>query len=73
MRPAVGPVVLQLLALGLIFVVLSIVYTSLLALVAGSIGPWFMGHVGTSRWQGKIVGGVFIALGIRLALQQQKH
>ena len=71
-HPAGGPVVVQLLALGLIFVALSIVYTSLLVLTAGSIGHWLLNHSGIARWQGKFVGSVYIALGIRLALQAQE-
>ena len=69
-RPAGGPVVIQLLALGLIFVTLSIGYTSVLALVAGSLGPWLVNHSGIARWQGRIIGSVYIGLGIRLILQR---
>jgi threonine/homoserine/homoserine lactone efflux protein len=69
--PAYGPVPLQLLMLGLIFVMLSIGYTSLLVLAAGSLGPWLMHHAGIARWQGKVTGSVYIGLGIRLALQQR--
>lgn len=68
--PAYGPVIIQLLALGLIFVTLSIGYTSFLALAAGSLGPWLLHHSGIARWREKVVGCVFIALSIRLALQQ---
>ncbi len=70
-QPAHGPAIIQLLMLGLIFIVLSIVYTSLLALAAGSLGPWLMHHAGIARWQGKVTGSVYIGLGIRLALQQR--
>jgi len=69
-RPEGGPVVLQLLVLGLIFVTLSICYTSALALAAGSFGPWLVSHSGITRWQGKIIGIVYIGLGIRLILQR---
>ncbi len=68
-HPGYGPVTLQLLVLGVIFVILSIGYTSLLALAAGSLGPWLMHHAGIARWQGKVTGSVYIGLGIRLALQ----
>lgn len=69
--PAQGRVVLQLLILGLIFVGLSIAYTSLLSLAAGTVGPWLMDHAGLGRWQSRLTGSVYIGLGIRLALQQQ--
>ncbi len=70
-HPGYGSVPLQLLILGLIFVMLSIGYTSLLALVAGSLGPWLMHQTGIGRWQGKVTGSVYIGLGIRLMLQQR--
>jgi threonine/homoserine/homoserine lactone efflux protein len=69
-RPVGGPVVIQLLVLGLIFVTLSIGYTSVLALAAGSLGPWLVSHSGIARWQGKIIGSVYVCLGIRLILQR---
>jgi threonine/homoserine/homoserine lactone efflux protein len=67
--PEAGPVVMQLLVLGLIFVTLSIGYSSVLALAAGSLGPWLARHTGMARWQGKITGSIYIGLGIRLMLQ----
>jgi threonine/homoserine/homoserine lactone efflux protein len=70
-RPAGGPITIQLLMLGLIFVALSIGYSSVLALSAGSLGPWLARHSGISRWQGKIAGLVYLGLGIRLILQQR--
>ena len=69
-RPAGGPVVMQLLVLGLIFVLLSAGYASGLALVAGSVGRWLVKHSGIARWQGRIIGCVYIALGLRLILQR---
>jgi threonine/homoserine/homoserine lactone efflux protein len=69
-RPAGGPVVLQLLMLGLVFVALSISYTSALAWMAGSIGPWLVRHAGVARWQGKIIGSVYILLSLGMILQQ---
>lgn len=71
-RPAGGAVVTQLLVLGLIFVTLSVAYTSILALAAGSLGPWFFNHAGMARWQGKIIGSIYIGLGLRLILQRSE-
>ena len=70
-RPTEGPVAIQLIALGLIFVTLSISYASVLALSAGSLGPWLARHSGITRWQGKITGLVYVGLGIRLVLQRR--
>ncbi len=69
-RPGGGPVVMQLLVLGLIFVALSAVYASGLAWMAGSVGRWLAKHSGIARWQGRIIGSVYIGLGLRLILQR---
>ncbi|MEH7109406.1 LysE family translocator [Bacillus sp. JJ1764] len=68
------PVYLQLLTLGFIFVLLSILYTTLLSLITSSIGrrmvrkknSWF------HRLQGKVVGMIYIGIGLRLIMQSQK-
>ncbi|MFN8488122.1 MAG: LysE family translocator [Caldilineaceae bacterium] len=70
-RPAQGLAFLQFMVLGLIFVTLSIAYTSLLALGAGSVGAWLAHHPRANRWQGKFVGSIYLGLGIRLALQER--
>jgi threonine/homoserine/homoserine lactone efflux protein len=68
-----APVVLQLLTLGLTFVLMSILYTTLLAFLASSIRNWLFSKAGKlSRWQGKIVGTIYISLGLRLVFQSQK-
>jgi len=67
------PVVYQLLSLGLVFVLMSILYTSLLAFLASSIGnKLFSKNSKISRWQGKVVGTIYIGLGLQLVLQSQK-
>jgi threonine/homoserine/homoserine lactone efflux protein len=70
-RPESGAAVSQLAVLGLIFVALSAAYTSLIALGAGSVARWLARHPGIGRWQGKVVGSIYLALGIRLALQER--
>jgi threonine/homoserine/homoserine lactone efflux protein len=65
-----GPVI-QLATLGLVFVGMSAVYTALLALAAGSIGQWLKRHRRVGRWQGRVVGTIYLALGVRLALQER--
>jgi threonine/homoserine/homoserine lactone efflux protein len=68
--PGHGPVA-QLATLGLVFVGMSAVYTALLALAAGSIGQWLKRHRSIGRWQGRVVGTIYLALGVRLALQER--
>jgi RhtB (resistance to homoserine/threonine) family protein len=67
------PVVYQLLSLGLVFVLMSILYTSTLAFLASSLGnKLFTKNSKISRWQGKVVGTIYIGLGLQLVFQSQK-
>lgn len=67
-------VVLQLLVLGLTFVLMSILYTTLLAFLTSSIGKKLFTNKNSAlaRWQGKLVGAIYICLGLQLVLQSQK-
>jgi threonine/homoserine/homoserine lactone efflux protein len=71
-NPARGAVWAQLLALGAIFVAMSIAYTSLLALGAASVAGWLGRHSAIGKWKGKLVGSIYIALGVQLALQERR-
>ncbi|MBI6864803.1 LysE family translocator [Lysinibacillus sp. RSDA_15] len=65
-------ITVQLLTLGITFVVMSAMYTILLAVVTSFIGEKiFTKASGSSRWLEKTVGFVYISLGVRLALQTQ--
>lgn len=68
------PVVYQLLILGLTFVLMSILYTTLLAFLTSSIGERLFSNKNSrfARWQGKVVGAIYIGLGLQLVLQSQK-
>lgn len=67
------PVTIQLLVLGLTFVLMSITYTTSLVLVTSTIGnKLFAKTKKSAKWMGKVVGLVYIGLGIKLALQSQK-
>lgn len=70
-RPEAGSVVWQLAQLGLVFVAMSALYTSLVAIAAGSVARWITRHPGFGRWQGKVIGGIYIGLGLRLAAQER--
>lgn len=70
-HPESGSSLVQFAVLGLIFSVLSAIYTSLLAI---SIRPLSRGLKGLSklrRWEGKIIGTLFMGLGLKVALQQR--
>ena len=61
----------QFLVLGLVFVAMSLVYSSALACVARSLGK-VVGRLGwLQRWKGKFIGAIFVTLGVRVAFQQQ--
>ena len=67
------PVTLQLLVLGLTFVLMGIIYTTLLAFLTSMLGEKLLAKTNqSSHWMGKIVGMVYIGLGLKLALQSQK-
>jgi threonine/homoserine/homoserine lactone efflux protein len=70
--PAKGAIWLQLLILGAIFVAMSIAYTSLLAACAATASAWLRRNSVITRWRGKIIGGIYIALGVQLALQERR-
>lgn len=70
-HPERGVVVGQFALLGAIFVGMSVIYISLVALAAGQVSQWLNRHRRVGRWQGRIVGSIYLALGIRLALQER--
>jgi threonine/homoserine/homoserine lactone efflux protein len=70
-RSEKADVALQLGVLGLVFVLVSAVYITLVAFGAGSFGRWLARHRNVGRWQGKIVGGIYLGLGVKLALQER--
>ncbi|MDM9649073.1 LysE family translocator [Rhizobium sp. S163] len=69
--PSNGAVVPQFAILGLTFVVMSMGYTSILAVAAGGVAGWINKHRQIGRWQGKVIGSIYLALGARLALQHR--
>jgi len=66
-----GSVVLQLMTLGIVFVLLGLVSTVVFALGTGRIGLLLRHNPTVLKWQGKVVGGIYCALGARLALQER--
>ena len=70
-QPENGSVALQLTVLGVLFVLMGLLSTVIFACGAGWIGGFLRCNPVVLRWQGKVVGGVYIALGARLALQEK--
>ncbi len=61
----------QFACLGLVFVSMSAAYNTLLVLALGPLGRALQHLHWLVRWQGKIIGSIFIGLGIKVALQEQ--
>ncbi|MAS13891.1 MAG: lysine transporter LysE [Nitratireductor sp.] len=66
-----GSAVVQLATLGSVFVLMSAAYTSLIAIAAGWVGSWLQRNPAIARWQGRVVGTIYLALGARLAFQER--
>ena len=69
--PNAGAVSSQLLVLGLSFVLIGLLSTVVYAFFAGGIGRYLRGHPDVLRWKDRVVGGIFITLGLRLAVQKR--
>jgi threonine/homoserine/homoserine lactone efflux protein len=63
-----GAVGVQLLILGLIFVVLGVLSDGLYAVAAGTAGAWLKGSGRLLRAERYVSGSVFIGLGVTAAL-----
>lgn len=69
--PASGHVPLQMLLLGLIFMVQAIVIFCLIGYFAGSIGSYILARPRVAKHFDWLTAGVFASLGIRLALAER--
>jgi threonine/homoserine/homoserine lactone efflux protein len=66
-----GHALAQFLVLGLVFVAMSLAYSTTLAFAIRPIGR-LVGRLGwLQRWKGKLIGAIFISLGVRVAFQRQ--
>ncbi|MBC2860473.1 LysE family translocator [Stappia sp. 28M-7] len=70
-KPENGSAALQLLVLGILFVLIGLFSTVVFALAAGRLGNFLRRNPVVLKWQGKVVGGIYCALGVRLALQDR--
>ena len=70
-KPENGAVSLQLLILGVLFVLMGLLSLIVVAVAAGKVGGFLRRNPAVVRWQGKVVGGIYCGLGVRLALQER--
>ncbi|WP_048644850.1 LysE family translocator [Nitratireductor soli] len=70
-RPENGYVLAQLTILGVLFAFIGFFSTIVFAVSAGGLGNFLRRNPAVLRWQGKVVGSIYCALGIRLALQER--
>lgn len=66
-----GSSLAQFLCLGLIFSVLSVIYTTALALSVHPLLRFVKRLAWLARWQNKIVGAIFVGLGVKVALERR--
>jgi len=66
-----GQALAQFLVLGLVFVAMSLAYSTALAWAIRPIGRVVGRLAWLQRWKGKIIGAIFISLGVRVAFQRQ--
>jgi threonine/homoserine/homoserine lactone efflux protein len=67
-----GPLPVQFLLLGLVFIVNGTIVCLGYALAASWLGEWLDGRYGIATWLNRVMGGVFIALGLRLAFDSRR-
>ena len=70
--PARGPLPLQFVLLGLVFVVNGTMVCLGYALAASWLGGWLKGRYAVSTWMNRAMGALFIALGLRLAFDSRR-
>jgi len=70
--PSRGPLAPQLLLLGAIFTVNGTLVCLVFALFAARLGEWLKTRYGVTRLLDRATGGLFIALGLRLALFERR-
>lgn len=70
-NPANGNVMVQLTVLGVLFALIGFVSTIVFAVGAGGLGNFLRRNPTVLKWQGKVVGSIYCALGVRLALQER--
>jgi len=65
--PQRGPISLQLVALGIIFIFVTILVFGTIALIGGALGDWLNRSERAQRTLNRVAGTVFIGLALKLA------
>lgn len=69
--PARGPVSIQMLVLGGVFIIATIIVFGSIALLAGSIGQWLSRSQGFQKIMNRIAGTVLLGLALKLAATER--
>ena len=69
--PENGAVALQLAIFGVVMILAGLLSTVVFALAAGKVGDWLRTNPVFLRWQGRVLGTIYCALGLRLAVQER--
>ena len=69
--PERGFVVVQLTLLGIVFALIGFFSTVVYSIAAGGLDNFLRRNPTVLKWQGKVVGGIYCALGLRLARQER--
>jgi threonine/homoserine/homoserine lactone efflux protein len=72
-NPALGSVALQILFLGILFILMALVSDGMYALLAGTAGNWLRGNLQFLRAQRYVAGTIYIALGLTAAFTGNKN
>ena len=65
--PAHGPIVWQMLTLGVIFITCALASFAVIASLAGSLSQWLQGSRNSQTVLNRVAGGVFVGLAVKLA------
>src|SRR5690554_4488194 len=71
--PARGSVALQIICLGGLFILATILVFGGVAITAGRLRTWLMRSERTQLWINRLAGAVFVGLALRLATSEQGH
>jgi threonine/homoserine/homoserine lactone efflux protein len=71
-HPERGSAIIQVMALGLLFIGMAVITDGSYALLSGSIKPWLERYPMVQQQQNKAIGAVYIGLGTATALIQAK-
>lgn len=69
--PAMGNAATQFFVLGMVVHLIALVVESSIVLMVAAAAVRIRGHHGLGVWLKRVLGGMFIALGVRLAITQQ--